>query len=370
NAWTEAAKGLSPIVGGAMVAALLFTLGREMLQADASGTGLAWWGVVAVIGTIVGLIVTAIVCAVVPGRDPLDLSERGRTGYVYAAEMLLVLLFVHLRLSFPEIFARGLWRQYWPFFIMAIAFAGVGLSEVFRRQGRMVLAEPLEKTGAFLPALPVIAYWAMRGTPAFRGDFSYAMVLFIAGLVYGGLSIARKSYGFGLVAALMANGGLWAVLAQVQGLGFFQHPQLWLVPGALSVLVASHLNRDRLSVDQMRVIRYVALMVVYVSSTADIWINGVKDAPWLPLVLAVFAVAGVMMGIMMRVQSFLFLGTFFLVIAIVTMIQYAATQVGSNWPWMVAGIGLGAGIVAVFAVFEKKREEMLAMVEGLKQWER
>jgi hypothetical protein len=301
---------------------------------------------------------------VVPGRDPLELSERGRTAYVYAAEVVLALIFLHLRLNFPEIFARGIFLRYWPFIIMAIAFAGVGLSEVFRRQGRMVLAEPLEKTGVFLPVLPVLAYWGMRGTPGFNelGQFTYANVLFIAGLVYAALALTRKSYGFGVMAALMANGGLWAVWGHMQGLEFLQHPQLWLVPAALSVLAATHLNRGKLAEEQLKVVRYAALMVIYVSSTADIWINGVRENPWLPLVLAVLAVGGVMVGILLRVQSFLFLGTLFLVVAISSMIHYAAVTAGSNWPWMVAGIGLGVAIVAVFGMFEKKKQEMVGEV--------
>ena len=50
-------------------------------------------------------------------------------------------------------------------------------------------------------------------------------------------------------------------------------------------------------------------MTIYASSTADIMINGINKSPWLPMVLALLAVAGVLAGIMMRVQSFLFLGT-------------------------------------------------------------
>jgi hypothetical protein len=82
------------------------------------------------------------------------------------------------------------------------------------------------------------------------------------------------------------------------------------------------------------------------------------------------AVAGVMAGIFLRIQSFLFLGASFLTISIAAIIRYATIQADSNWPWMIAGLVLGAGIVTVFALFEKKREDMLSLVEGLKQWEK
>jgi hypothetical protein len=51
------------------------------------------------------------------------------------------------------------------------------------------------------------------------------------------------------------------------------------------------------------------------------------------------------------------------------MIQYAAFRVGQNWPWLVAGILLGSAIIVLFALFEKKREEMLGLVDGLKEWQ-
>ena len=80
-------------------------------------------------------------------------------------------------------------------------------------------------------------------------------------------------------------------------------------------------------------------------------------------------VAGVLFGILLRVQSFLFLGTLFLLVALGTMIQYAAHRVGQNWPWLVAGILLGSAIIVLFALFEKKRTEMLTLVDGLKEWQ-
>jgi len=38
------------------------------------------------------------------------------------------------------------------------AFVGVGLAELFRRQNSLVLAKPLQDTGAFLPLLPVLGF--------------------------------------------------------------------------------------------------------------------------------------------------------------------------------------------------------------------
>src|ERR1051326_3614685 len=52
---------------------------------------------------------------------------------------------------------------------------------------------------------------------------------------------------------------------------------------------------------------------------------------------------------------------------IVTMIWYASVNFGWTWLWYVAGIVTGATIIFMFALFEKKRSEVLRVVEGLKE---
>jgi hypothetical protein len=98
-------------------------------------------------------------------------------------------------------------------------------------------------------------------------------------------------------------------------------------------------------------------------------INGAANSPWLPLILGAFALAGVFAGIMFRIRGLLLLGSVFLLLSIVTMIWYASANLGWTWLWYVAGIASGATIIFMFAVFEKKRSEVLRVVEGLKEWE-
>jgi hypothetical protein len=130
------------------------------------------------------------------------------------------------------------------------------------------------------------------------------------------------------------------------------------------------LNRDQLSNEQFVSIRYVTMMVIYISSTADIFLTGVRAAPWLPLVLSLLSIVGIFGGILLRVRAFLYLGSSFLFLSLVTMILSAHINLGWTWLWWVAGIGLGVAIIVVFALFEKKRNEMLLVVDGLRQWER
>ena len=79
---------------------------------------------------------------------------------------------------------------------------------------------------------------------------------------------------------------------------------------------------------------------------------------------------GVFAGMIFRIRAFLLLGSIFLLLAIATMIKYASVNFGWTWLWYVAGIVTGALIIAMFAVFEKKRAEVLRLVDELKDWQR
>ena len=363
GAWGRAVRRVLPGLVATALTSLLTTLGCEVWQRVELGhVSIAPVATGAVMGALALGIVAAIMMAVSPRRDPLHLSDQGRTLYVYAAEALMAMTFVHLRLTMPWIFG-GIFQAYWPLVVVAIAFGSVGLSEFFRRSGRMVLAEPLERTGAFLPLLPALGFWALRS------DIDYSLLLLIAGILYSALAVFRKSFAMGLLAALAGNGALWYRLGHVQGFGVLQHPQCWLIPAALSGLAAGYLNRSRLSKAQMQAIHYGCLMTIYVSSTGDLFINGVARVPGLALVLGGLSVMGVMAGIMLRIRSFLFLGTSFLLLTLVTIIWHASVDLHQTWLIWVSGIALGLAIILMFAFFEKNRTELLTTVEHLKDWQ-
>jgi hypothetical protein len=336
---------------------------------------IAWPALVAVGLALAGLTVGALAAAILPGRDPLGLSERGRTAYVYAAEALIALLCLHIRVTMPWLF-HGWFQQFWPLVVMRIAFVGVGFGELFqRRRGHPVagiagyrvgvLSEPLQTTGALLPLLPALGFWVMS-SELYRVD--YSLLLLSVGVLYAALSVLRQSFLYGVLAALAANGSLWYLLSQRDGLSLVEHPQLWLIPPALCALAAGYINRERLTQQQSAALRYAAAIVIYVSSTADVFINGVADAPWLPAVLAGLSILGVLAGILLRVRAFLYLGTAFLVVALMTIIWHAAIHEQRTWILWVAGIVTGALIIALFGLFEKRRDDVLRVVEELKHW--
>ncbi len=362
--WTKSARACVPWLIGTGVVALFLCLATEVSYQLDFGAVLINPLSLTAIG--VTLIVAAVACvhfALTPKHDPLSLSERGRMNYVYAAEVFLALLFLHIRLTMPWLFS-GFISRYWPVVVMSIAYFGVVISESLRRRNLLVLAQPLERTGAFLPLLPVFGFWVASS------EVDFSLLLFIVGGLYGLLSVLRRSLGFGMVAAIAGNAGLWYAFHHTADYQFWQHPQLWLIPVALSVLVAAYLNEEQLTEEQMTGVRYLSLVTIYVSSTADIFINGVANSPWLPLILGSFSLAGVFAGILLRIRGLLLLGAIFLLLSIVTMIWYASVNFGWTWLWYVAGIATGATIIFMFAVFEKKRSEVLRVVDGLKDWDR
>lgn len=322
-------------------------------------------GEVGVVAVVLGLLAaTLISMAVAPSKRHDATSETLRMAYVYAAQVVLALAFGHMYLTRPEWF-DSLLRPYWPYIVMAIAFVGVGLSEWLQRYKLRVLSEPLSRTGVFLPLLPALGWWveASRGEPT----TDYDMVMFVVGLLYVVVSVCRQSALSAAAAGVAGNIALWALMAD-RGWNFAAHPQFWLIPPALSVLVGTQLNRHRLSTEQLTAIRYVCILVVYLSSTSEIFITGVTSI-WPPLILAALAVCGVLAGMALQIRAFLYLGTSFVFLSMVTMVWHASKTFGQVWPWWAFGICVGLAMLVFFGLFEKKRAEITVLVEKLRQWQ-
>jgi len=82
----------------------------------------------------------------------------------------------------------------------------------------------------------------------------------------------------------------------------------------------------------------------------------------------VLSIAGMLAGIVLRVRAFLFLGVTFLFLVIFAQIWHAAVDRAQTWVWWASGIVLGAAVLALFALFEKRRNDVLKLIEDLKEW--
>jgi hypothetical protein len=367
--WLASARRTAPALAGLALVLLVVVLGCEVFLFELpGGTPMAIWAIAGVASALAGLAGGGLALALVPGLDPLRMSDRGRTAYVYAAEVLAGLVALHFWLAVPWLFRLGIVEKYWMLMVMAGAVFGAGLSELFHRRGMPVLSEPLERTAVLLPLAPAIVFW-LPVTPPGSGFAGASPAFWLLGtLFYGFLGVSKRSPLFSLVALVTGNVGL-CVLWQQGRLGFWDYPQLWLIPIGLSALVAEHLNYDRLTRAQSAVLRYFALALIYIPCSAE-FLDHLGESPWLPLVLILLSVLGVLAGIVLRIRSFVVLGVTFLVLVIVTMICHAAFAERHIWIFWVFCISLGAAIIALFAAFEKHRETVLAAATRFRQWQR
>ena len=109
--------------------------------------------------------------------------------------------------------------------------------------------------------------------------------------------------------------------------------------------------------------------MIYVASAADLFIAGVGQSLWLPVILAAFCVAGVMAGVLFRIRAFLYLGIGFLMLDVFAMIWHAAVDRQQTWVWYASGIVLGAIILALFAILEKRRNDVRDLIGRLREWD-
>jgi hypothetical protein len=227
---------------------------------------------------------------------------------------------------------------------------------------------PLERTAALLPLAPAIGFWfAPEVVKPFGLAGQSPAFWFLVGLFYGVQAVTRRSSVFTVLSVLTGNLGLWVMWHQL-GWGFAERPQLWLIPIALAGLVAEYLNRDRLTGAQGIGLRYLALSVIYVSSSTE-FLRAVGESLALPLVLVVLSVCGVLAGAVLRIRSYVYLGVTFLMLVILTMIKYAAVDQERIWVFLLFCIVLGGAIFAAFAVYEKYRARILAALARFRQWQ-
>jgi hypothetical protein len=244
---------------------------------------------------------------------------------------------------------------------MAIAFGGTGAGEIFRRYRITVLAEPLAHVGALLPLLPVLGWWVLGS------ETDYALLLLIVGILYLVVSVTHHSWAALLAAGVAGNGALWTLLSD-EGFRFIGNPQFWIIPPALSLLLAAQVNRKRLPPAALTGIRYGATLAVYASSTSEIWLRGMEHL-WPAMALLGLAVLGAVLGMLLRIRAFLYLGASFTLISLVAMVAHAAQAIEHVWPWWAFGFTLGVGLLALLALREKYKEELRGTIERLREWE-
>jgi len=159
--WANTARRAGAWLAVASFGLLLIVLVQQVVVFDpvARRTPLGLAEVLAVLAGIATLMILAVRAGFDPEADPFAFDEAHRSRHIYLAELLLVLLFVHVRLNLPELVPPQAGR-FWTLIVMFFAFVGIGSAELAERKRQLVLVRPLRQTGVLLPIIPLLAFWA------------------------------------------------------------------------------------------------------------------------------------------------------------------------------------------------------------------
>jgi hypothetical protein len=397
--WSHPSQSLGAILGVVGVSVLVGLLGQEMIAYNpADGVrSTPMLKLIAVLSglAIAGLAGLAVWSALTKQADIYGIEADRRGLYVYLAELLIVSLLAHIRLNIPDLL-HPVVGQLWYLVVMVVALAGLAMSEYFARKEIPILAVPIKRSVIALAFLPVLAFrfaflagyceplkQAVPGTAPFLRYLEglartkifeienlpmESLCWLLLGIFLGSLAQLRKSANYGILAALAVNFGVWVLLGHQDATHFLQRPQLWLIPLGLIVLVAEFVNREQLGFWPSLSVRYAGLVCIYLSSTIEMFTELTRNNPIFPIVLAVFAVLGMLAGILFQVRAFLLSGFLSLLVVVFAQIWNAAVYHQQTWVWWASGIILGVVILAMFAIFEKHRQGVLKMIDNLKQW--
>ncbi len=301
------------------------------------------------------------------------ISDGQRRVLIIAAQAIGGLAWLHVFLCKTNWAFVGL-RGYWPYIVMGLAFISVGATEWARRRSDRVLSETLRHSALYLPLIPVIGFWLSGSFSelswAFTGGkVKYDWLLAVSAVYYIGLSASWKHVMPRIAAIVLGNAALWVVLVQQPNWAFLTHPQVWLIPPAVCVLVVAHLYRQRLGPSSVSAIRYASTLVIYVSSTADMLLQQIGTSVSGPIVLVLLALTGMLVGVVLRVRPFLYLGATFVFIGATSMVWHAQTALDAVWPWWVFGITTGIILLAGLTALEKNKGKLRRYADTLAAWQ-
>ena len=291
--------------------------------------------------------------------------------YLIAAELCIIASLLVLRLHFPWIFA-GWIKQWWPIIVYGLAFGSIAVGEWLRRSGRESVADPIERQSILLPIIPILAtlipQWKVAGS-FWSTSMSFSLLLLISGVAYLVIGSYRRMTLLKSFAMLLFLGAFWSLLHSQENLKLIDHPQLWLIPPALASLIFVERNRDQLATSVVTGMRYIGLLVIYMSSSVEMIFKSFELQFWAPVVLMALAVAGILLGVGLRIRAFLYCGSWFVFVALFGMVWQAQQAIGQVWPWWVFGIFMGVCLIALIGYFEKNRARLLKVVDSLKEWQ-
>ncbi len=237
--------------------------------------------------------------------------------------------------------------------VLSAALLLVGVERaVYRR--RPDLARSLTRGSALLPlALLPVALGAGLANIAAGG-----------GLLYGLLAWLHRSRRSAYAALALANIFFFATWQQ----NGIVDAQLYTIPLGLSLLLAAQLSRKDLKGPSLQLLRGLGCLMLYAGTA---WQMVGSDQLLLPLVLCGLALATVVLGVLLQVRAFAYLGTATLVVTVLANLVRFGTR--SKMVMAVSATLTGIIILTGWTYLNVRKEQALElyrrMVRGMEDWD-
>lgn len=178
--------------------------------------------------------------------------------------------------------------------------------------------------------------------------FGSAMILFVYGL-------KNQMRRYVVAAAAIVNLGMFALWSSIS----ISDVQFYLVPVGLTVIGLVELLRRDIPAKAHDPLRYIGALAILVSPCFAI-----LGGSWLHMMsLMILSVIVILIAIGLRLRALIHTGTAFLLIDLVAMvIRSSIDNPGMLW---VTGLVVGAGVIALAAVCERNREQLLSRIRLL-----
>ena len=285
----------------------------------------------------------------------IALIRRWRSEWlVYLAEIALATSYLYYRWAFPVPSAID------AAILSLFGYLSLGLAELLGRIGLSRYSRATRYSSLVLPILPIALTLWEQGL-----NDSNLFVLFASASFYGVACAQMRWRSLAYASAVLFNAALWLLWGRL-GWQVVDHTQYYLIPVGLSAVLFAEVNRLSLGREVVNTLRGVGLTVIYASLAVPIWQQQSLGA-WAFLLFA--SLAGIVVGIGLRVQTFLWLGLVGFVLDVLYQLgKFGMENSLAKWSIMLA---LGVGMVVFVALNEKKKIVMTLRMylETARQWE-
>lgn len=264
-----------------------------------------------------------------------------RTRYVYIAQMTIAGIYYSAR---PILRIDN--AQTDAFFVLGYAFALVGVSVFANRFSLKVVSEP---TRRFAAALPLVAALVVDN---FR-SLNTALLSVISSGLYFTLSRLGERHLFAALAAITLNAALFFV-ALAAG---YDSSEFYAFPAGLTVIFFATIFKGSLSLENQARVRTIGGLIAYLPAALQVTMrSGLAQNPVYSLAFGAVCLVGMLVGTLLHVRSYLFLGVLFFTLDVVANLVQEGLQ--NQFVGFMLLTFTGLALIMILIVYNLKNEQV------------